>query len=182
MADMRRAAKGPAEAGPGASEPGPIAFWHGMGIDDTLPMELVVSILRAHQLLWNRIGDVLKPLDLGVTRFPALGAILDAEGGCRLSDLSSAIQVHPTTITVMVDQLTKQGLVKRVPHATDRRSTLAVITPAGAALLREAYASLERMGFGVPALSRPKLKRLVQLLGELRAELDDVWPDDPEDV
>ena len=116
-------------------EPRPIAFWHAMGIEDTLPMELVVSVLRAQQLLWNQIGDALKPLDLGVTRFLALGAILDAEGGCRLSDLSSAIQVHPTTVTVMVDQLTKQGLVKRQPHATDRRSTLAVITPAGRALI-----------------------------------------------
>jgi DNA-binding MarR family transcriptional regulator len=174
MAENERAAKD-------LAEPRPIAFWHAMGVEDTLPMELVVSVLRSHQLLWNQIGDALKPLDLGVTRFLALGAILDAAGGCRLSDLSSAIQVHPATVTVMVDQLAKQGLVKRVPHATDRRSTLAVITPAGSALLREAYASLERMGFGVPAMSRSKLQHLVQLLGELRAELDDLWPDDPYD-
>jgi DNA-binding MarR family transcriptional regulator len=160
----------------GSPENRSVVFWRSMGIEDPLPMEVFVSLLRAQQLMWSQIDDTLKPLDLGVTRFLALATIMETDGGCRLSDLSSSILVHPTTVTMIVDQLTKQGLVKREPHATDRRSTLAVITPAGRALTREAFAALERMGFGISNLSRAKLKRIVQALADLRAEFDDVWP------
>jgi len=44
--------------------------------------------------------------------------------------------VHPTTVTVALDQLEKRGLVRRKPHPTDRRTPLAVLTPAGQEMLR----------------------------------------------
>lgn len=159
-----------------SAAPRPIAFWRSMGVEDTLPVELFTSILRAQQLMMNHVEEVLKPLDLGATRFFALSTILESESGCRLSDLSTTILVHPTTVTMIVDQLAKQGLVKREPHPTDRRSTLAVITPAGRALCREAMLALGRSGFGISNVSRTKMKRAVEILADVRAEFDDVWP------
>ena len=162
-------------------EPYTIAFVRSAGVEDTLPIELLVAVGRAHNLLLDQLLEILKPFDLGVSRFLALGVVAASGDGCRLSDLGLAIQVHPATVTVLVDQLAKQGLVRRVPHSTDRRSTLAVITPAGDALVRECFAAMQRAGFGAPSFDRTKLQDLVELLDGLRASLDDTWPDGPAD-
>jgi DNA-binding MarR family transcriptional regulator len=158
------------------AEPRAIALWRSLGAENLTALEVVFSLLRAQQLVWEQLDAVLKPLDLGVTRFMALTTIMESEDGCRLSDLSSSILVHPTTVTMIVDQLAKQGLVKRQPHATDRRSTLAVITPAGRALAREAASSLDRAGFGISGLSLAKQKRTLDLLADMRRGLGDMWP------
>ena len=41
------------------------------------------------------------------------------------------------TLTVLVDNLTKSGLVERVPHDTDRRSILVKLTEQGVKLFEE---------------------------------------------
>jgi DNA-binding MarR family transcriptional regulator len=99
-----------------------------------------------------------------------------AEDGMRLSDLSANILVHPTTVTVVVDQLVRQGLMRREPHPADRRSTLAMITPAGRALAAQASLALSRQRFGVPELNRSQVSRLISLLAALLAASDDRWP------
>jgi DNA-binding MarR family transcriptional regulator len=162
-------------------EPYTIAFVRSTGVEDTLPIELLVSVGRAHNLLLAQLAEILKPLELGVSRFLALGVVAASGEGCRLSDLGLAIQVHPATVTMLVDQLVKQGLVRRVPHSTDRRSTLAVITPEGDALIRECFAAMQRAGFGAPTFDREKQVALVGLLDDLRSELDDDWPHDTGD-
>jgi DNA-binding MarR family transcriptional regulator len=153
-----------------------IAFWRNIGIDDEQKVELVVSILRAHQLINGTIERALRPFDLGLTRFLALVSVMYADGGMRLSDLSTNILVHPTTVTVVVDQLVKQGLMRREPHPVDRRSTLAVITPSGRTVAEQASLALSEQNFGLPVLTRTKVSRLIFLLAELRAASADGWP------
>jgi len=127
------------------------------------------------------VGAICADIERGVSRFLALGVVAASGEGCRLSDLGLAIQVHPATVTMLVDQLVKQGLVRRVPHSTDRRSTLAVITPEGDALIRECFAAMQRAVFGSPTFYREKQVALVVLLDFLRSELDDDWPHDTGD-
>ncbi|MEV1023123.1 MarR family transcriptional regulator [Streptomyces sp. NPDC050264] len=49
----------------------------------------------------------------------------------RLSDL---LQCDASTATSMIDRLEKRGLVRRVPHPTDRRAKVIQLTPEGCAL------------------------------------------------
>lgn len=49
----------------------------------------------------------------------------------RLADL---LQCDASTATTMVDRLEKRGLVRRVPHPTDRRAKIIQLTPEGCAL------------------------------------------------
>jgi len=60
------------------------------------------------------------------------------KGSLPLSQLGRQLQIHQTSITSLVDRLEKQGLIKRTPHPTDRRSILAEMTPAGRVLTRKA--------------------------------------------
>jgi DNA-binding MarR family transcriptional regulator len=48
-----------------------------------------------------------------------------------MSQLSLALEVTARSVTKLVDALEKEGLVQRLPHATDRRVTLILLTPAG---------------------------------------------------
>lgn len=79
-------------------------------------------------------------------------------------------------ITRMIDKLESRGLIARTRTPEDRRAVLVGITPAGTHLLDEMAAPLRdchRRQLG--HLSRPDLKKLVQLLEAVREphEADD---------
>ncbi len=57
------------------------------------------------------------------------------EGLLRMSDLAAQTTLTSSGITRVVDRLVERGLVTRQSCATDRRTTYAVITAAGRALL-----------------------------------------------
>jgi DNA-binding MarR family transcriptional regulator len=82
--------------------------------------------------------------------------------------------VHQTTITLIVDQLEKRGLARRRPHPTDRRVSLAALTPAGRALTREATAALAERGFGLTAVDARSLDQLRTVTATVRAAIGDV--------
>jgi DNA-binding MarR family transcriptional regulator len=45
-----------------------------------------------------------------------------------MADLAGELDVTPRNVTAIVDGLEADGLVRRVPHATDRRVTLVELT------------------------------------------------------
>ncbi|WP_225882057.1 MarR family winged helix-turn-helix transcriptional regulator [Streptomyces aureocirculatus] len=48
--------------------------------------------------------------------------------------LAELLQCDASTATSMIDRLEKRGLVRRVPHPTDRRAKVVQLTPEGCAL------------------------------------------------
>ena len=84
--------------------------------------------------------------------------------------------VHPTTVTLALDQLEKRNLVKRNPHPTDRRTILAVLTPAGRELLDKATKALADADFGLNGVDGALSGRVVEVLGEVREHIGDVQP------
>ena len=63
--------------------------------------------------------------------------ILGAFGAMPMKALADKVGVTTGTLTVLVDNLTKSGLVERVPHDTDRRSILVKLTEQGVKLFEE---------------------------------------------
>jgi DNA-binding MarR family transcriptional regulator len=59
-------------------------------------------------------------------------------GSLPLGKMGARLQVHPTSVTNTVDGLEKLGLVRRVRHEHDRRTTLATITEQGREVARSA--------------------------------------------
>src|SRR6187431_2858005 len=53
---------------------------------------------------------------------------LQCEGAQRMGDLADALGVTPRNITALVDGLEEEGIVRRLPHPTDRRATLIELT------------------------------------------------------
>ena len=64
--------------------------------------------------------------------------------------------IHPTSVTNIVDRLEAQGLVRRVPHPTDRRTTLAEITAEGRKVCAEATDVVTAVDLGIAGLTEPR--------------------------
>jgi DNA-binding MarR family transcriptional regulator len=82
--------------------------------------------------------------------------------------MGERLQVHPTSITSIVQRLEADGLVVRRPHPDDGRAVLAEITEAGSALVERATADLIGADFALGALSDDQLAELSALLSPVR--------------
>jgi DNA-binding MarR family transcriptional regulator len=65
----------------------------------------------------------------------ALAEIGAADAAVSAGQLARAADLHPATVTAMLDLLEEQGLVVRRRSDVDRRSVLVTLTPQGQALL-----------------------------------------------
>jgi DNA-binding MarR family transcriptional regulator len=140
-------------------------------------MAAVTSIMRAQQILMARLNDLLRPHGLTFPRYEALMLLsFTRAGALPLGKVGERLQVHRTSVTNIIDKLEADGLVRRVPHAEDRRATLAEITPAGREKAREATDVLNADAFGIAALAPRDLERLTAILRELRLDAGDFAP------
>ena len=106
-------------------------------------MSAVTSVMRAQQVLLARLNEALRPFDLTFPRYEALMLLLfTRRGSLPLGKVGERLQVHRTSVTNIIDKLEADGLARRVPHAEDRRTTLAEITDEGR---RVALAATEAM-------------------------------------
>lgn len=149
--------------------------WSAHGWEDACDgMAAITSIVRAQQLFLARIDAVLRPLDLTFARYEVLMLLLfSRRGALPLNKIGARLQVHPTSVTNAVDRLEEQDLIKRVPHSSDRRTTLAEILPVGRELALRATAALNDEVFSQPGMSRDDLRALVGVLQRFRQQAGD---------
>lgn len=95
-----------------------------------------ILFMKAHRLVRARIQAVLAQYDLNPTYWSILGAAIEAKEGIRLATVATMLGVKAPMITMMVDDLSERGLMKRIPHHTDKRAKLLVATPKGKRLIR----------------------------------------------
>ncbi|MEP9382546.1 MarR family transcriptional regulator [Nocardioides sp. KR10-350] len=147
--------------------------WVAHGWDEAADgMAMVTSVVRAHQLLMERIDAVLRPLDLSFARYEVLRLLsFTRTGALPMARLGSLLQVHPTSVTSAVDRLERQGYVARSRGEQDRRVVLAAITDAGREAVETATVGLNTEVFEKPGVEH--VRELTRLLGELRASAGD---------
>jgi DNA-binding MarR family transcriptional regulator len=140
-------------------------------------MAAVTSIMRAQQVLMARLNDLLRPHGLTFPRYEALMLLsFTRTGALPLGKIGERLQVHRTSVTNIIDKLEADGLVRRVPHAEDRRATLAEITDAGRDIAKRATGILNDECFGISALAPHDLERLTAILRGLRIDAGDFKP------
>ncbi|MCX8528158.1 MAG: MarR family transcriptional regulator [Candidatus Nanopelagicales bacterium] len=137
-------------------------------------MAAVTSIVRAQQILLQRIDAVLRPLDLTFARYEILMLLsFTRKGALPMTRMGALLQVHPTSVTSAVDRLETQGFVKRQPHPTDRRAVLAAITQAGRARGLAATTALNAQVFEQLGITTNQIDTLRTVLRALRANAGD---------
>lgn len=148
--------------------------WKRKGWGAVDAMAAATSITRAHQILVSRINAALKPVGLNFSRFEALALLsLSGHGELPLGKVGERLQVHPASVTNTIDRLESDGMVERVPHPSDGRTTLARITPAGTRLVEVASELLGEIEFGLAGMSAADHRATTGALHSLRANEGD---------
>ncbi len=106
-------------------------------------MHAVTSLMRVQQLVIGRLDAILKPHGLTFARYEALVLLVfSSRGSLPLGKMGERLQVHPTSVTSIVQRLDAAGLVVRRPHPEDGRAVLAEITDEGRAVVEAATKDL----------------------------------------
>lgn len=135
----------------------------------------MASLMRAHQQMTAAMDEILKAHELTRTGFLLLSTLRIARAHSRpLGRLGRQMMVHPTTVTLVIDQLEKRGLVRRTRHATDRRTILAELTPEGLEAVTRAADDLARQQFGLGGIDAEQAAQLVEVLRTVREGQGDV--------
>jgi DNA-binding MarR family transcriptional regulator len=147
------------------------------GEEPARPMAAVTSVMRAQQVLLARLDALLRPHGLTFPRYEALMLLsFTRAGALPLGKMGDRLQVHRTSVTNIVDKLEADGLVQRVPHPEDRRTTLCEITPAGRERAAAATVDLHADRFGMGALADEQQEALTEVLRVLRLDAGDFVP------
>ena len=98
----------------------------------------------SHQLveLYEKLSSweqgVVKNSGLSIPQMHTIEIVGHEDGSpLRMKELAKKMGVTTGTLTVMIDRLEQQGLLKRTPHETDRRSYLIALTEKGQVLFAE---------------------------------------------
>jgi DNA-binding MarR family transcriptional regulator len=133
-------------------------------------MAVFTAILRSYQLLDDQVKAVMRHHGLTFARYEILTWLaIDPESSLALSWISKTLRIPPATVTDLIDRLEADGLVRRVPHPSDARTTLAEITSKGRKLADAATQDLNAEVYEQIALAEPQRGRLLDLLVALRA-------------
>jgi DNA-binding MarR family transcriptional regulator len=137
-------------------------------------MAAVTSVMRVQQILLSAVDGALRPHSLTFARYEALVLLTFARTGrLPMRVMGERLQLHPTSVTNIVDRLQADGLVRRTPHPTDRRATLVEITEDGSALLEDATKSVTDIDFGLTGLTPEEESQLTTLLARVRRAAGD---------
>jgi DNA-binding MarR family transcriptional regulator len=137
-------------------------------------MMAVTSLMRAQQILLGRLNEALEPFGLTFARYEALMLLnFSRAGSLPLGKMGARLQVHPASVTNLVNGLERAGYVRRTPHPSDRRTTLATITPAGQAIAQDATEALHEISFGTEPLGEEALTAITEILRQARAGAGD---------
>ncbi|TXI54322.1 MAG: MarR family transcriptional regulator [Mycobacterium sp.] len=137
-------------------------------------MVAVTSVMRAHQILLARVENALRPYDLSFSRFELLRLLaFSRSGALPITKASDRLQVHVTSVTHAIRRLEADGLVKRVPHPTDGRTTLVQITELGRSTVEDATVTLNDQVFADVGMSSAEAGALVAAIETLRHHAGD---------
>jgi DNA-binding MarR family transcriptional regulator len=99
--------------------------------------------------------------------------LFSRRGSMPLGKMGNRLMIHPTSVTNIVDRLEEQDLVTRVPHPTDRRTTLAQLTDAGRRVAEQATKAVTGVAFGLGMLTERELRQLTAIVRKIRVGVGD---------
>jgi DNA-binding MarR family transcriptional regulator len=139
---------------------------------DALDFEAHFMIMRAYDALktdapFEQRGRVTK------ARYNVLRMLYGVQGRrVLMTDIVQAMNVSPTNITKLVDGLERDGYVRRVGNAHDKRKVWVELLPSGADIVEEASPDVARHVATLwHGLTHEEKRILVHLLSKLRLEV-----------
>jgi len=129
---------------------------------------------RAGARIASAFGEEMRRLGTSLQAWRVLAALREKDGR-RMGDLSTTTSIEVSTLTRLVDNMEKTGLVARRRDADDTRAVLLHVTAAGRRLTRrilpiaKRYEEVALKGFGAAeaATLKAALRRLYANMDDL---------------
>ncbi len=147
--------------------------------DERRALDAYIKLSRASAALDARINRPLAAFDLTASQFGVLEAIWHL-GPLSHGAISRKLLKSSGNVTVVIDNLSRRGLVRRERDPADRRVSRVALTDAGRAVLEEVFpAHVARVVDAFAGLCRAELDTLATLLRRLgrAADLSTTEPD-----
>lgn len=150
-----------------------LSAWTGLSDEDRAAFDAAASLIRAAGIATKRIDDILRPFGLTFARFEVVLLLQWTRGGAMsLARMQNRLLIHQAAVTNLVDRLEHDGLVRRVPHPSDRRTTLAQITDEGRRVVAPAVRGIaEQLRLGISDDHAVEVFELVQQLRRSAGEI-----------
>lgn len=100
------------------------------------------KLMRASESVTGRVSRKMAEYDLTISQFGVLEALLHKGAMCQ-RDVAAKILKSTGNITLVIDNLEKQGLVRRERSVEDRRYYSIVLTDTGKEVIEKAFADVE---------------------------------------
>lgn len=134
-----------------------------------IALELWEKLSKAHDKLKRVQSKQMFENKLTAPQFGVLD-ILNKIGPVPLKKISEEMMVTGANITCVVDNLEKEGFVKRVPSKEDRRVILAELTSPGKSKIDSLMpAYVENISSVISGLNENEQKELTKLLTKLQS-------------
>jgi DNA-binding MarR family transcriptional regulator len=132
---------------------------------DKAPSTLAFLLSQVGIHAARQFSERIAEVDLHPALFRVLNLVDAAEGRSQQA-IGEAIEVPPSRMVALVDELEQRGLIERRPHPTDRRIRTLYLTSKGRKTLargREIAQAHERdLTRGMPAADRKRLTGYLQ--------------------
>ena len=131
-------------------------------------------LLLIHKAISRKIGARFRSeFKISTARFDTLAQLNAAGGEMTMGELSEQLMVTSGNVTGVIDGMAADKLVVRRRHASDRRSIVITMTPAGRSLFTKVRAALSKwMGEAMTKMGDAEIAQLIRLLGKLKHSTD----------
>jgi DNA-binding MarR family transcriptional regulator len=101
------------------------------------PHDLLVALLLVQSLLERRSESFFQPFGLTSAQFNILNLLGHGGGRMDQAELVDLLLVGKSSISIVLNRMVRDDLIKREEHPKDRRQVVLILTPKGRALWRK---------------------------------------------
>jgi DNA-binding MarR family transcriptional regulator len=124
------------------------------------PHDLLVALLLVQSSLERRSESFFQPFGLTSAQFNILNLLGHRGGRMDQAELVDLLLVGKSSISIVLNRMVRDDLLKREEHSKDRRQVVLVLTPKGRALWRKISpryeASVEKIFGALPTSRRQR--------------------------
>jgi DNA-binding MarR family transcriptional regulator len=107
------------------------------------PYELLFAMLQVQNSLERRSEAFFQPFGLTASKFNILNLLSMNQGQMDQAELVNQLLVGKSSISIVLNRMVRDNLIKREPHPQDRRQVVLAITKKGSETWNKAASGYE---------------------------------------
>jgi MarR family transcriptional regulator, 2-MHQ and catechol-resistance regulon repressor len=137
------------------------------GTKENRALDLWVKLAKSYSVISKKTSDDILKHDVTLPQFSVM-EVLYHKGEMTIGELCKRQLVSGGNMTVVIDNLVRDGFVERIPKPDDRRAVIIRLTEKGHTLIKDIFPDHAKLVANVvSALSSDEQKQLALLLKKL---------------